>query len=175
MGNVMQPFSLHKRGFLSFVACALFISEANASIAARISKVLKAIGKPALAITTSALAGVVSAKVMKDLEKAHDDSPMLLVATYYTLIDTKRFEDAASCWESVPDAHMRFMKTVEDLVLKDVKELNRTPARAHLLVVLQAKQFGRSSEEWRGTVEMGWHETHWLIRGMQIKKTTVES
>lgn len=145
-------------------------SWATPAVAARVFKVLKNLGKPALAITTSAVAGVVSAKVMKDLEHVHEDSPTILIVTYYALLDSKRVDDAKACWESIPEAHINFMRTIEKVVVWDAKEINKTPSNAAVFVSLYAKQYGREAEEWRGTINLRWHETNWLIQSMQISK-----
>lgn len=159
-------------GILFSVLCLLEPSlvSANAVVAGRVIRVLRALGKPALAISTSAVAGVVSAKMMKDLEHVHDDSPTMHIVTYYALVDSRKMEDAKSCWEVPPESHFSFMKTIEKVVVWDIKEINRTPQNSAVFVTLSAKQYGREAEEWRGTIDLRWHDTHWLIKSMHISK-----
>ena len=124
-------------------------TNVEASIAKSISNILKSLGKPAVAISTSALGGFISAKVMKDLERAHDNSPRLHVATYFFLFGTNRKDDAIAFWEAYPRAHFDFMKTVDSLDILDMDEINRTSEKADVLVSLSVKQFGRKPANWR--------------------------
>lgn len=160
----------------NFVLSALLLpvvvcdARANLSLLFKIGKALKSLGKPALAIGTSAIAGIASAKALKEIEHQHDDSPMLLVTTYYVLLNERRTSDAAACWEDEPLSHIKFMKTFESILISDIKEINRTPARADIFISLQARQYARNQEEWKGNIILSWHETTWLIRSMQISK-----
>lgn len=143
---------------------------ASSGIALKILRHLKTVGKPALAISTSLIAGVASAKVMKELEHAHDDSPMLHVFTYYALISENRINDAMNLWQVAPKSHFQFMKMVDDIFVLDIKEINRTLNSSDVFVALEVKQFGRKLEEWRGDVKLVWVDGTWLISAMYIKK-----
>ncbi len=156
-----------------FVSALTLVVAANPLIAsttaARAVKIMKALGKTSVTIGASAVAGVVSAKVMKDFEHAHDDAPALHVIAYYALAGNRRIDEVQNFWVKPPDKHLSFMKTFEYLELRDLKELSKTNTDATVWVVLRGKQVNRAPLDWQGTVRLRWVGHNWLIMSMEIQ------
>lgn len=152
-----------------YVRVAWATPVAAATTASRVLKIIKALGKTSATLGTSAFAGVVSAKVMKDFEHAHDDAPALHVIAYYALVGNRKIEDASSFWADTPVKHLEFMKTFQTLELQDIKEISKSPSKATVWVSLKGKQLGKSPKAWIGTVNLHWFNQNWLITGMDIK------
>ncbi len=151
----------------------LFVSQGAAQVtagktAARVVSILKSAGKVGVTLSASAVAGVVSAKVMKDFEHAHDDAPALHVITYYSLVGNSRIDAASTFWVQPDQRQLNFLRTFEKLELRDLKELSKTPERAAVWVSLHGNQVSRSPSSWNGTVYLVWNGSAWLISHIQI-------
>lgn len=169
---------LNRRIFMAFAISAVPASPsisnpiAAATLSQRLIKIIKAIKKPTATIATSAFAGVVSAKVMKEFEHAHDDAPALHVIAYYGLIGNKKFDDASNFWIYPPEKHLEFMKTFQSIELQDIKELSKTPDKATVWITLKGKQIGKQFRIWQGTVQLIWTDHNWLISSTEIMPRT---
>ena len=155
------------------VAALMFATLGGAQVtagktAARVASIFKSAGKVGVTITASAVAGVVSAKVLKDFEHAHDDAPALQVIAYYSLVGNRRIDDATTFWAHPDKRQLNFLRTFEKLHLKDVRELSKTPKNAAVWVSLYGNQLSKKPTSWNGTVYFVWNGTDWLISHIQI-------
>jgi hypothetical protein len=136
--------------------------------AARIVAIMKTTGKVGATLTVSAVAGVVSAKVMKDIEHAHDDAPAMHVVAYYSLVGNRRVNEASTFWVKPDQRQLDFLRTFDRLELRDLKELSKTPERAAVWVSLYGNQVSRAASPWQGTVYLVWTGSAWMITNTQI-------
>jgi hypothetical protein len=145
-------------------------AAAAVSLTAKILRALSATGKAAVPVTTSVVAGVTTAKALKELEHAHDDSPMVLVITYYALLSHKEIAGAKACWENPPDIHFAASKSIDKFVVNDIKEINKTPSNAAVLVEVTGSLVGQAPEKYKGPIYLKWASNKWLITSMKLVK-----
>jgi hypothetical protein len=156
-------------GLAAIPLSALSVAPAVAGrTAARFLAIVNAARKVGVTLTASAVSGVVSAKVMKDVEHAHDDAPALHVVAYYSLVGNRRIVEASTFWYVPDQRQLNFLRTFEQLQLRDIKEVSKTPSRAAVWVSLYGNQVSRKPLPWHGTVYLVWSGAAWMIDSIQI-------
>jgi hypothetical protein len=167
---------MNRRDYFSTSAATLLLISSGSAFANKgkaLSGVLKALGilgKSAAGIGASTIAGITSAKAMKELEHAHDDSPLIVVGTYYVLLGERRSHDAMAIWDTPPSKHFGDSHNVAKFTILDLKEVNRTPKDAAVWVNVVGNKFGQLREEYKGLIYLRWIRNRWAITSMKLGK-----
>jgi hypothetical protein len=130
----------------------------------------KVLGKPVVALKAAQLTAALSSGAMKQIEHLPEDSPVLSVASYYTLLNDKQFKDANTFLVSPPKDYEKFAASIESVKVLVLNEKARTADNATVHVLLSVKSHNPEPVMMGAGINLKWVDSHWLIASAKYVK-----
>jgi hypothetical protein len=165
----LKDGTMNKQRRLMSVALASlpFIAlDANAQAAA-LSKLGKALAKtlddPLITLQASQLTASLGSKALKIVEGAPEDSPVIPVASYYTLLNEKKFKEASKFLFAGTENYEKFTSTIQKVRIIDLEEKPRDKDLASVLALLAVQPHKGEAFVLLAGVHMRWLNSRWYI------------